>query len=70
MVPEAVVYTTIRVSAASGARLRAETRSEIKGVRRDLEAKLANRLLALGLSLTALILGAAGAVIAVVLNAG
>ena len=56
---EAIVYASIRAS-----------RSELKGVRRELEAKLANRLLALGLSLAALILGATGAVIAVVLNAG
>ena len=55
---EAVVYASIRAS-----------RSEIKGVRRELEAKLANRLLTLGLGLAALILGAASAVIAVVLNA-
>ena len=39
---------------------------DIEGVRKELDAKLANRLL----GIAALILGAAGAVIAVVLNAG
>ena len=43
---------------------------DIEGVRKELDAKLANRLLALGLGQAALILGAAAAVIAVIVNTG
>ena len=99
---EAIVYATIRASAASETRLGAtmdtkfrevdlkfqqvdlkfqqvlsaierlekDVAKDIEGVRKELDAKLANRLLALGLGQAALILGAAGAVIAVVVNTG
>ena len=43
---------------------------DIEGVRKELDAKLANRLLALGLGQAALILGAAAAIIAVIVNTG
>ena len=51
-------------------RLEKDVAKDIEGVRKELDAKLANRLLALGLGQAALILGAAGAVIAVVVNTG
>ena len=92
---EAIVYATIRASAAAETRLSAtmDTRfrevdlkfqqvlsaierlekdvaKDIEGVRKELDAKLANRLLALGLGQAALILGAAAAIIAVIVNTG
>ena len=51
-------------------RLEKDVAKDIEGVRKELDAKLANRLLALGLGQAALILGAAGAVIAVIVNTG
>ena len=51
-------------------RLEKDVAKDIEGVRKELDAKLANRLLALGLGQAALILGAAAAVIAVIVNTG
>ena len=51
-------------------RLEKDVAKDIEGVRKELDAKLANRLLALGLGQAALILGAAAAIIAVIVNTG
>ena len=50
--------------------IKKDVAKDIEGVRKELDAKLANRLLALGLGQAALILGAAAAVIAVIVNTG
>ena len=50
--------------------IKKDVAKDIEGVRKELDAKLANRLLALGLGQAALILGAAAAIIAVIVNTG
>ena len=66
----ATMDTKFREVLSAIERLEKDVAKDIEGVRKELDAKLANRLLALGLGQAALILGAAGAVIAVIVNTG